>query len=41
MPYILRDLIAWVISRTAAWRGLSMAGILWGIALIACAIALW
>jgi len=41
MPYILRDLIAWVTSRTAAWRGLSMAGILWGIALIACAIAFW
>jgi hypothetical protein len=41
MPYVLRDLIAWATSRQNAWRGLAMVGILWGIALVACGIALW
>ncbi len=41
MPYLLRDLIAWITSRPMLWRGLTLAGIFWGIALVACAIALW
>lgn len=41
MPYVLRDLIAWITSRQAIWRGFALVGLLWGAALLTCALTLW
>ncbi len=41
MPYILRDLLAWVTGRPARYRQAAFAGIACGAAILGCAIALW
>lgn len=41
MPYILRDLIAWVIGQRARFRQAAIAGFVCGLAILACAITLW
>jgi len=38
MPYLLRDTIAWVTARPWRWQAGSVAGTLYGIALVLCAI---
>ncbi|MDD5199756.1 MAG: hypothetical protein PHC88_08125 [Terrimicrobiaceae bacterium] len=41
MPYILRDLIAWLLGTTTRYRQAAIAGILYGVILVICAAALW
>jgi len=41
MPYLLRDQIAWVSASAKRWRGLSAAGITYGVAVLICALAFW
>jgi hypothetical protein len=41
MPYILRDLIAWLTGSTTRFRMAAIAGVLYGVILVACALALW
>jgi len=41
MPYILRDLIAWLVDSLPRFRMAAIAGVLYGAVLILCAIALW
>lgn len=41
MPYILRDLIAWLVIRPSHYRQVAIAGVLYGLALAVCAAALW
>jgi hypothetical protein len=41
MPYILRDLIAWVVGSAARYRQAAVLGILYGVAIAICAATLW
>lgn len=41
MPYVLRDQIAWVSKSSGRWRGLSLAGAAYGIAIVVCALMFW
>lgn len=41
MPYLLRDIIAWVTARPLRWQAGCVAGTLYGAALVVCAIFLW
>ncbi len=41
MPYVLRDLIAWLTASPARFRGAALAGIAYGGVLVICALALW
>ena len=41
MPYVLRDVIAWVAAKAWRWQAGSIAGTLYGIALVICAIFFW
>ena len=38
MPYLLRDAIAWVSSKTARWKVASLAGAVYGALLLVCAV---
>ena len=41
MPYLLRDMITWVTAKPWRWQAGCIAGTLYGIALVACALFLW
>ncbi len=41
MPYILRDLLAWVLGSAARYRQAAVFGILYGLAIVICAATLW
>ena len=41
MPYLLRDIISWVTALPWRWQAGSVAGTLYGIALVLCAILFW
>lgn len=41
MPYLLRDQIAWVSASAKRWRGLAMAGLVYGAAVLLCALVFW
>ena len=41
MPYLLRDQISWSTRDSARWRILSGAGLLFGAAILVCAVALY
>jgi hypothetical protein len=41
MPYIMRDLIAWIVGSTTRYRAGAMAGIVCGAAILGCAILCW
>jgi hypothetical protein len=41
MPYLLRDAIDWVTARPRFWKAACGAGIVWGLALLGCAIFFW
>lgn len=41
MPYVLRDIIAWLLSSPSRYRGAAVAGIAYGALLVGCALALW
>ena len=41
MPYLLRDQIAWVSASAKRWRGMAMAGLLYGAAVLVCALMFW
>ena len=41
MPYLFRDAVTWVTASGARWKLASFAGLVYGIATLACAFALW
>ncbi|MFT4546653.1 MAG: hypothetical protein ACI8XO_000612 [Verrucomicrobiales bacterium] len=41
MPYLLRDQIAWVSASIKRWRGVAMAGVIYGALVLGCALAFW
>lgn len=41
MPYILRDLVAWILNRPAHYRKAAILGVAYGAALVVCAVTLW
>jgi hypothetical protein len=41
MPYIQRDLTAWLLGNPSRYRQASIAGIVCGVAVLACAVTLW
>ena len=41
MPYLFRDAVTWVTARPARWRVASIAGLAYGAATLACALAFW
>ena len=41
MPYLLRDQVAWVSASAKRWRGLAIGGIVYGCAVLFCALVLW
>jgi hypothetical protein len=38
MPYVLRDQIEWVLKSLTRWRVVALGGIVYGIALLVCAV---
>ena len=41
MPYLMRDMISWATKTDGRWKGLCIAGILYGAAMLICAILYW
>lgn len=41
MPYLFRDAVTWVTASSSRWMMLSLAGLAYGIATLACAFAFW
>lgn len=41
MPYLLRNQIAWVSASTKRWRGMAIAGLVYGGAVLFCALVFW
>ena len=41
MPYLLRDQIAWASASAKRWRGLAVAGAVYGAAVLVCALVFW
>jgi hypothetical protein len=41
MPYILRDLTTWLLHRQTRYRGAAVAGLVYGVVLLTCAITRW
>ena len=41
MPYLLRDQIAWASASAKRWRGLAMGGVVYGAAVLLCALVFW
>jgi hypothetical protein len=41
MPYVLRDAIDWVVAQPVRWKVACIGGLVWGFAILGCAIFLW
>ena len=41
MPYLFRDAVTWVSASPARWKGFCGAGVLYGVAIVVCAVAFW
>ena len=41
MPYLFRDAVEWITAKPARWRAASLAGLAYGVATMACALAFW
>jgi hypothetical protein len=41
MPYLFRDAITWVSATPARWHGFCGAGLLYGVAIVICALSFW
>ena len=41
MPYLFRDTVAWATANQKRWQGLCVAGLAYGIAVLACAFLFW
>lgn len=41
MPYLFRDAITWVTARQSRWTLMAAAGLVYGVATVACAFAFW
>jgi len=41
MPYLLRDAVAWVTENSLRWKAAAAGGVIWGAALVVCAVSLW
>jgi hypothetical protein len=41
MPYLFRDAVGWATATAGRWRALSLAGLAYGIAVLACAFLFW
>ncbi len=41
MPYLFRDAVTWVTATPGRWKGCCGAGLLYGVAVVACALSFW
>ncbi len=41
MPYLLRDAITWLTENSLRWKAAAAGGVIWGAALVICALSLW
>jgi hypothetical protein len=41
MPYLFRDLVNWITAEPKRWRSAALAGLGYGIAVLACALSFW
>ena len=41
MPYVFRDLVSWATARSARWTILAVGGLVYGVAVLSCALLLW
>jgi hypothetical protein len=41
MPYLFRDAVTWVSATPARWKGCCGAGLLYGVAVVVCALSFW
>ena len=41
MPYLFRDAVEWATAKSSRWNALATAGLIYGIATLACAFAFW
>jgi hypothetical protein len=41
MPYLFRDAVSWATATSKRWNALSLAGLGYGIAVLACALLFW
>lgn len=41
MPYLLRDAVTWVTASSIRWKAAAAGGVIWGTALVLCAVSLW
>lgn len=41
MPYLFRDAVTWVTASGKRWNGFAIAGLLYGVATLICAVAFW
>lgn len=41
MPYLFRDAIKWVTAKSGRWQGCSIAGLVYGVVVVVCALAFW
>ena len=41
MPYLFRDAVSWASASPGRWRGLCLAGLGYGVAVLVCALAFW
>lgn len=41
MPYLFRDAVGWVTAKSSRWKLASLGGLVYGIAVLVCAVAFW
>lgn len=41
MPYLFRDAVTWVTAKPVRWKGFCGAGLLYGVAVVVCALCFW
>jgi hypothetical protein len=41
MPYLFRDAVKWVTAKSGRWQGCSIAGLVYGVVVVVCALAFW
>lgn len=41
MPYLFRDGVGWVTAKPARWKGFCAAGLVYGVAVVVCALCFW
>jgi len=41
MPYLFRDAVKWVTAKSGRWQGCIIAGLVYGVVVVVCALAFW